>query len=32
MKAGDLVYLSTENLNLPKDWAQKLIPLYIGPL
>ena len=30
MKAGDLAYLSTENLNLPKDRAWKLIPLYIG--
>jgi hypothetical protein len=28
---GDLIYLSTENLSLPKGWAKKLLPKYIGP-
>jgi hypothetical protein len=28
---GDLVYLSTANLNLPKQRACKLAPKYIGP-
>jgi hypothetical protein len=28
---GDLVYLSTKNLNLPKNQACKLCPRYIGP-
>ena len=28
---GDKVYLSTENLNLPKSRARKLMPKYIGP-
>lgn len=28
---GDLVYLSTENLSLPKGRARKLAPKYIGP-
>ncbi|KAG8926639.1 hypothetical protein FRC01_008570 [Tulasnella sp. 417] len=28
---GDLVYLSTENLNLPKGRSRKLVPRYIGP-
>ena len=28
---GDLVYLSTANLNLPKRRARKLAPKYIGP-
>ena len=28
---GDLVYLSTKNLNLPKRTARKLCPNYIGP-
>lgn len=28
---GDLVYLSTKNLKLPKHRAQKLTPKYIGP-
>jgi len=28
---GDLVYLSTKNLNLPKGRARKLCPKYIGP-
>jgi hypothetical protein len=28
---GDLVYLSTKNLNLPKNRARKLCPKYIGP-
>jgi len=28
---GDLVYLSTKHLNIPKNRAQKLCPKYIGP-
>jgi hypothetical protein len=28
---GDLVYLSTRNLNLPKNQARKLCPRYLGP-
>src|SRR3977135_4023995 len=28
---GDLVYLSTQNLSLPKGRARKLLPKYIGP-
>ncbi|KIJ42777.1 hypothetical protein M422DRAFT_253864, partial [Sphaerobolus stellatus SS14] len=28
---GDLVYLSTKNLNLPKGQARKLLPKFIGP-
>ncbi|KZT26152.1 hypothetical protein NEOLEDRAFT_1132713 [Neolentinus lepideus HHB14362 ss-1] len=28
---GDLVYLSTKNLKIPKGRARKLIPKYIGP-
>ena len=31
LKAGDLVFLSTENLRLPKHRARKLVPKYIGP-
>jgi hypothetical protein len=31
LKEGDLVYLSTKNLNLPKHWAWKLMPIFIGP-
>ena len=31
MKIGDLAYLATENLNLPKNRARKLVPLYIDP-
>jgi hypothetical protein len=30
-KVGDLAYLSTANLNLPKRRARKLAPKYIGP-
>jgi hypothetical protein len=30
-QAGDLVLLSTENLNLPKGHTRKLCPKYIGP-
>jgi hypothetical protein len=30
-KIGDLAYLSTANLNLPKRRARKLAPKYIGP-
>ena len=29
--AGDHVYLSTQNLTLPKGRARKLVPKYIGP-
>ncbi|KIJ24275.1 hypothetical protein M422DRAFT_77384, partial [Sphaerobolus stellatus SS14] len=29
--SGDLAYLSTKNLNLPKGWARKLLPKFIGP-
>lgn len=28
---GDLVYLSTRNLTLPKGWSKKLLPRYVGP-
>jgi hypothetical protein len=28
---GDLVYLSTKNINFPKGLARKLIPKFIGP-
>jgi len=28
---GNLVYLSTQNLTLPKGRAKKLLPKYIGP-
>jgi hypothetical protein len=28
---GDRVYLSTQNLTLPKGRARKLVPRYIGP-
>ena len=31
MKVGDLAYLSTKNLNLPKGRAKKLLPNYVGP-
>ena len=31
LKEGDLVYLSTKDLNLPKGRARKLLPKYIGP-
>ncbi|TFY57697.1 hypothetical protein EVJ58_g6867 [Rhodofomes roseus] len=30
-KQGDLVYLSTKNLRLPKGRARKLVPKYLGP-
>jgi hypothetical protein len=30
-KMNDLAYLSTENLNLPKKRARKLLPRFIGP-
>lgn len=30
-KEGDMVYLSTKNINYPKGLARKLIPKYIGP-
>jgi hypothetical protein len=28
---GDLVYVSTKNISLPKGMARKLVPKYIGP-
>ncbi|KAI0070793.1 hypothetical protein K474DRAFT_1582819, partial [Panus rudis PR-1116 ss-1] len=28
---GQLVYVSTQNLNLPKGRAHKLMPKYVGP-
>jgi hypothetical protein len=31
IKKGDLVYLSTKNLSLPKGRASKLMPKYVGP-
>lgn len=31
LEVGDLAYLSTTNLNMPKGRAKKLNPLYIGP-
>jgi len=31
LNKGDLVYLSTKNLNMPKGRAAKLCPKYIGP-
>lgn len=31
MKPGDMVYLSTKNLTLPKGRAHKLLPKYLGP-
>jgi hypothetical protein len=31
LEVGRKAYLSTENLNLPKAQAQKLMPKYIGP-
>ena len=30
-ESGNLVYLSTQNLTLPKGRAKKLLPKYIGP-
>ena len=30
-QVGDLVFLSTENLSLPKGRAHKLVPKYLGP-
>ena len=30
-EVGDLVYLSTKNLSIPKGRARKLVPKYIGP-
>jgi len=32
LDVGELVYLSTKNLTLPKGQAQKLLPKYIGPM
>ena len=31
LKTGDLVYLATKYLNLPKGRVRKLLPTYIGP-
>src|SRR5260370_8528540 len=31
INTGDLVYLSTKELNLPKGQAKKLLPLFIRP-
>lgn len=31
LTVGDLVYLSTQNLTVPKGRARKLVPKYIGP-
>lgn len=31
LAVGDLVYLSTKNLNMLKGRARKIIPLFIGP-
>jgi len=31
IKQGDLVYLATKNLSLPKGRASKLVPKYVGP-
>jgi len=31
IKQGDLVYLSTKNLSLPKGQVSKLVPKYVGP-
>ena len=31
LKVGDLAYLSTKDLNLPKGQVKKLTPLFIGP-
>ncbi|KAI0054776.1 hypothetical protein BV25DRAFT_1761986, partial [Artomyces pyxidatus] len=28
---GELVYLSTKTLNLPKGQAKKLVPKFVGP-
>ena len=30
LKLGDLLYLSTKNLRLPKARARKLVPKYMG--
>lgn len=30
-ESGDLIYLSTKNLNFPKGLARKLLPKYVGP-
>ncbi|QRW02440.1 Pol polyprotein/retrotransposon [Ceratobasidium sp. AG-Ba] len=31
MKEGDLVYISTQNMRLPKGQARKLAPKFVGP-
>lgn len=31
LRTGDLVYLLTKNLNLPRQRARKLMPIFIGP-
>ncbi|OCH85253.1 hypothetical protein OBBRIDRAFT_711053, partial [Obba rivulosa] len=30
-KADDLVYISTKNIGLPRGYARKLAPKFIGP-
>ncbi len=30
LKKGELAYISTKNLSLPKGWVNKLLPKYIG--
>ena len=32
LQIGDLIYLSTVNLTMPKGRARKLVPRYIGPM
>ncbi|KXN93068.1 hypothetical protein AN958_10435, partial [Leucoagaricus sp. SymC.cos] len=31
IRPGSLVFLSMKNLNMPKDRARKLCPMFIGP-
>jgi hypothetical protein len=31
IKEGDMVYLSTKNISMPKGRASKLVPRYVGP-
>ena len=32
LQVGDLMYLSTANLTMPKGWARKHVPKYIRPM
>ena len=32
LSVGELVYLTTKNLTLPKGRARKLLPKYVGPM